>query len=511
MVRLYVEYTDDVQPDETLFQPLDGAASSSRQAWGDYDGDGYEDLFTSGPALYRNLGDGTFEDVTVDSGIYAMGIAAGGGVWGDYDNDGFLDLLVFVESGTLSDSLLRNLGDGTFADVTAEAGIIDAQDNNDCSGAGYTTSPTAAAAWWDINSDGFLDIYFSNFICWTDYTYFRDTVFISNGDGTFTERTAEDGFLSSALAGRGASPIDHDRDGDVDLLVNNYVLHRNLFFDNIGGGLVEESASAKGLAGHPDSAGIQMYYGHTIGAAWGDLDGDGDFDVVQANLAHPRYYDFSDKTQVLLNDGTGSFTDIQGDWSYPAGDAGLRYQETHSVPVLGDFDSDGNLDLAISAVYDGRPTDFYWGLGDGTFALDAYHAGITQESGWGMSAADLDNDGDLDLAASGGVYENTGAGGHWLQLRAVGDVASNRAGIGATVEVSAGGQSWLRHINGGTGQGDQDSIIAHFGLGDVDEVDSIAVSFPGGGTVTYTGPFAADQRLWLYESGGVEVGWSGTP
>ncbi|MFT5686406.1 MAG: hypothetical protein ACI8RZ_007362, partial [Myxococcota bacterium] len=509
MVRLYVEYTDDVQPAETVFQPIEDLVPSSRQAWGDFDNDGYEDLFTNGPALYRNDGDGTFTDVTDATGITAMGISSSGGVWGDYDNDGHLDLLVFVESGTVGDSLLHSLGDGTFEDVTAAAGLTDVQKDNDCADAGYTTSPTAGAAWWDVNADGFLDLYLSNFICWTDYSYYQDTVFISNGDGTFTERTGEDGFSASAYASRGASPIDHDRDGDVDLLVNNYVLHRNLFFDNLGGGQVSESASDKGLAGEGVSVGVQAYYGHTIGAAWGDIDNDGDFDVVQANLAHPRFYNFSDKTQVLLNDGTGSYADIQGDWTTPTGAAGLRYQETHSVPTLGDFDADGNLDLAISAVYDGRPTDFYWGLGDGTFALDSYHAGITRDNGWGMAVADLDNDGDLDLAAYGEVYENTLSAGHWLQVRVVGDVESNRAGIGATVEVVAGGGTWLRHINGGTGQGGQDSIIAHVGLGDVSEIDRVVVVFPGGKSVTYEGPLGADQRLWLYESGGAVAGWSG--
>ena len=153
MVRLYVEYTDAVPADEAIFQRLDDVTPSSRQAWGDYDNDGYDDLFTNGPLLLRNNGDGTFADATDAAGLSAMGITASGGVWGDYDNDGHLDLLVFAENGTRSDSLLRNNGDGTFSDVTEAAGIVDVQDSNDCDGAGYTTAPSAGAAWWDINSD----------------------------------------------------------------------------------------------------------------------------------------------------------------------------------------------------------------------------------------------------------------------------------------------------------------------------------------------------------------------
>ena len=510
-IRLYVEYTDDVAAKETFLQASDAVTPSSRQAWGDYDNDGYDDLYT-GSVLYRNLGDGSFESVNDASGISAMGVSSSGGVWGDYDNDGHLDLFVFAESYSASDSLLRNLGDGTFEDVTAESGIVDVQKYNDCAGGGYDRTPTPAAAWWDIDNDGLLDLYLANFICWSDYTYYIDQVFRNEGDGSFSEWTALYGFSGDTYAGRGANPIDHDQDGDIDMLVNNYVLHQNLFFDNQGDGTVVESALDLGLGGAEGSYYTYTYYGHTIGTAWGDLDNDGDFDSLQANLAHPRFYDFSDKSQVLLNDGSGSYADIQGDWSFPAGDAGLRYQETHSIPVLGDFDQDGNLDLAISAVYDGRPSDFYWGVGDGTFILDNYHAGVTVENGWGMAVADYDNDGDPDLAASGVLFDNTLGEkelGHWLQVRAIGNVDSNYAAIGATVRVTASdGATYLRYVPGGTGQGCQDSLTLHFGLAEAETVDGVEIDFPGGGTVSYAGPFDADQRLWLYEDGTAAEGWT---
>ena len=179
------------------------------------------------------------------------------------------------------------------------------------------------------------------------------------------------------------------------------------------------------------------------------------------------------------------------------------------MPALADFDQDGDLDLVITAVYDGRPTDFYRGQGDGTFTLDSYRAGITTENGWGVASSDVDNDGDLDLFATT-LFENRGApaASHWLQVRVVGNAGSNRAGIGATVRVAAGGRTLLRHVQGGSGQGGQDSMYLHFGLGQAAEASQISVTFPGGKAVTYAGPFTADQRIWVYEDGATYLGWA---
>lgn len=514
LVRLYVEYTDELAPEQTIFQPVPGVPASNRIAWGDFDNDGDDDLFLNGPRLLRNDA-GTFTDVTAESGIAALGIA-GSGVWGDYDNDGCLDVFVFDEANNRPDHLLRNDCDGTFTDVTEAAGIVDFQEYNDCAGEGGNQSPTPAAAWLDIDADGFLDLYLANFICWTDGANYTDTVWRNQGDGTFTEWTGMHGFRGvngDRLAGRGAAPADFDQDGDVDLLVNNYRLNYNLFYLNNGDGTVTQAAGARGLGGNESRQGVNRYYGHSIGAAWGDLNGDGWLDVVVGNLAHPRFYDFSDKTQVLIADGEGRFTDIQGDFAEPMGATGIAFRETHSVPTLADFDHDGALDLVISQVYDGRPTDFYWGNGDGTFRLDSYHAGITTTNGWGMAVADFDHDGDLDLATSTHLFRNTSdlQGKHWLQVRAVGNVRSNRAALGATVRVHAGERSWIRHVNGGTGQGNQDSLYVHFGLADAATIDRVEVLYIGGGLVTYDGPFDTDQRLWVYEDGTVTPGWAGTP
>lgn len=520
-VRLHVRYTDDLDPSAARFQAtptldadddgdgaLDPVPLGNRAAWGDFDGDGWDDVFSTS-RLFRNNGDGTFSDVTTAAGVDAA-VARSGGVWGDYDNDGVLDLFVFAETYSAGDTLLRGVGDGTFEDTTAAAGIDDTQDYEDCGDpAANTHAPSPGAAWLDIDGDGLLDLYVTNFICWDSFSFYRDDVYRNQGDGTFARLGRDEGFSNAKRSGRGAAPADADGDGDIDLLVNNYTLQQNLYYDNQGDGTVAERGNASNLGGDGTLTGGTQYYGHTIGAVWGDLDNDGLLDVVAANLAHPRFYDFSNKTQVLMNQGGGVWADIQGDWERPEGAAGLRYQETHSVPVLADFDRDGHLDLAISAVYPGRPTGFYRGLGSGRFQLDSYHAGIDVVNGWGMAVADWDRDGDPDLAARGVLYENTGEdAGHWLQVRPLGGPASNRAGIGATVRVATDGETRTRFVSGGNGQGGQDSAFLDFGLGVAETADAIEVDFPGAGTVRYEGPFGVDQRLWLLEDGRVHAGWA---
>jgi hypothetical protein len=478
------------------------APSGGHVSWGDYDADGYDDLLI-GSALWRNLGDGTFSDVTAAAGL--SGLGATGGVWGDYDNDGCLDVFLFRESNSQTDYLMRSNCQGGFTDVTATAGIVDQQSYETCGDPNNMASPSAAASWIDIDGDGYLDLYINNFICWSSGNTYIDTVWHNDKDGTFSEWTGSHGFLNLKKPSRCSAPIDHDRDGDVDLMVGNYRLVGNQFFENNGDGTVSERALTLGLKGEF----VTGSFGHTIGIAWGDLDNDGDFDLVAANLAHPRFFNFSDKTQVLINDGAGKYAPLTETWSTPSSSkAGLRYQETHSVPVLADFDNSGTLDLVITCVYNGRPTDFYWGKGDGTFELDAYHAGITTESGWGVAAADFDNDGDMDVFATD-LFENTAKGlGHFVQVKVRGTTA-NREAIGATVEITVGASKYIRHVQGGSGKGGQDSLYLHFGLGAATSVDQIRVTFPGGAETIYAGPIAADQRVWLVQGDtAIKTGWA---
>ncbi len=493
-VRLHVRWLDDRAPEDASFQPVPGPSFGSRTSWGDYDNDGWDDVVASGLQLWRNEG-GSLVNVTAGSGLEFA--PAGGAVWGDYDGDGCPDLFGFNEGYSGPEYLLRGDCNGHFTDETAASGITDATTDTFCTEDPYETAATAAAGWLDLDADGLLDLYLANMICWDTFKPYDDRVWHNLGDGLFEDWSGTRGFDGDDdKSGRGAAPVDADQDGDVDLLINNYTLYANMYYENQGDGTVIERAEEAGLAGDESEG----YFGHTIGSAWGDLDGDLDFDAVHANLAHPRFYDFSDRTKVLLNEGGGF-------WSDASESAGLRYQETHSVPSLADFDLDGDLDMVITAVYDGRPTDYYWGEGDGTFRLDTYTTGITTENGWGASTADVDHDGDPDLATYE-LFRNDAATGRWFQVRVVGDAGANTMGLGATVVIDTPGGSWLRHVSGGNGQGGQDAATLIYGLGDVDTVDAVHITWPGGSETHVTGPWAADARLWVTQSGVATVGWT---
>lgn len=505
-VQLHLDYDDPMPTSEHQFEQVDGVALGNRSAWGDYDGDGWDDLLTAGPRLLRNDA-GHFVDVTAEAGL--TGMPGSGGVWGDFDNDGCLDLFLFAESDTRANALLKSTCDGAFVEVTAGAGIVDYQTYSACDGnPDRIRSPASSAAWVDLDADGWLDLYVGNFICWADYSYYVDTVFHNNGDGTFTEITGERGLSGARRATRGVNPVDADGDGDLDLLVSHYVLQANHYFENNGDGTFVERARDAGLAGEGTRLNVTTtYYGHTIGTAWGDLDNDGWLDSVHGNLAHPRFFHFSNKTQILLQTSPGTWTDIAGPWE-PDSAAGLRFQETHSVPLLADFNNDGDLDLVLTAVYDGRPTDFYWGRGDGTFDLASYQAGIRTTNGWGASSSDFDGDGRVDLATYQ-LWRNAGPAQNAIQVRPVGDGRTvNRAGLGATVRVLAGGIERTRFVTGGSGQGNQDSAFLHFGIGEATAIDRVEVTWPGGTTTTVDGPIDAGQRVWIQPDGAHHLGWA---
>lgn len=262
-----------------------GHCQESRVAWGDYNNDGYDDLLLNGNHLIKNIQGKRFEDVTIQAGIEKM--RSSGGVWADYNNDGYLDFYA-ISGDSQGDKLWKNNSNGTFTDVTKLAGNI--TDNY----------PTEGAGWGDYNNDGYVDLYLANYENWVAQTYLPDILYKNNGNGTFKDATKETGIIppfGEDRAGRGVNWSDYNNDGWLDIYVSNYRLQENFLWHNNGNGTFSNVASLLGVAGND----VNGWYGHTIGSDWGDYNNDGYLDLVTANLAHPRYIEFSNRTMLYKN------------------------------------------------------------------------------------------------------------------------------------------------------------------------------------------------------------------
>ncbi len=508
MIRLEVERYDVVEPDETWFTdatgPIEeggiGLGGSGSVGFADYDDDGWMDVFDGG--LRRNLGDGTFEDVTAEAGIEHGGTAT----WGDYDNDGHIDL--FLAGG--ADQLYRNLGDGTFENVTAASLIDDTQlfDNTDDGQVNHEEVhvPTPSAAWVDVTGDGYLDLYQANFMNFATGDGALDYLWINQGDGTFVNITYDEGMVSdqnAGSAGRTVGPADWDNDGDMDIYAGNYRLHANIAWRNDGDQEFTNVAPGTWLEGEESFADwTTNYYGHTIGVDWGDVDNDGDLDLFAGNLAHPRFITFSDKSMFLQNmlteTGEPTFENVREE-------AGMAYQETDSSPILFDFDNDGWLDLYYTAIYSARPSYLYRNNGDFTFDNVSHFGGAWIYNGWGVSAADLDNDGDLDLYGGRLFLNEHDAIGNSIQVevRGSGAGATNTSGIGARVLVTTDAFEQLREVSSAVGVGCGEPLMQTVGLGNATEAH-VSVVFPVTGEAVDVGMVAAGSRVRVHEDGTVE-------
>ncbi len=461
----------------------DGPKIGGHVSFGDYDNDGDPDFLTGG-ALWENDGTGTFSALGEAPGLAGLG---GETVWGDFDNDGWRDILGVGGTG----KLFRNLGDGTFEDVTETSTI-----NLDANSQGVS--------WLDIDGDGRLDFYSASYGTQADgEKATRDFVYINNGDGTFTDVTEQFGVPVKPIFahGRGLCHADYDQDGDIDIYVGNYRLDPNQLWQN-GGGMsgLEDVAWEAGVKGNF----VQGAWGHTIGPAFGDLNGDGWMDLVVPNLAHPRFWTFSDPTLIYLNNQDGTFYEMAST-PFTVPESGIPYDETHSDSTLMDVDNDGDLDLFLTSVYEGRRSALFANDGLGHFTDITYAAGIAHFNGWGAAAADVDLDGDLDLMAHR-LFRNELKQGNSLRVTLVGGASpdasagwSNRDAIGAVVVVEVGDLMVARQVEGGTGVGCQNDSVLHFGLGSASQATSLKVLWPSGKETLVTSGLDAGQWLTIAE------------
>ncbi len=476
--------------------------SSGGAAAFDYDGDGRLDLFLvqggafppadpsgrSADRLFRNRGDGTFEDVTTRSRIAAFRGGYGHAVAvGDYDNDGHPDLFV---TRWRSYALFRNRGDGTFEDVTEAMGL-----------GGERDWPTSAA-FADLDNDGDLDLYVCHYGAWDpdhprlckdpsgtiamtcnprEVDAMPDHVFRNEFARRFVDVTHEAGM--DEREGRGLGVVAADLDGDslVDLFVANDTT-ANFFWRNLGGFRFEERAHLAGLAANA-AGGFQA----GMGVACGDADGDG-----RPDLAVTNFYDES--TTLYANLGDGFFADR----SAAAGLAApTRFRLGFGISFL-DANNDGHLDLMIANGYvsDIRPLFPYampiqLFLGDPSGRLAELPAAPDSpfrvpHVGRGLVTGDFDDDGLVDALVvaqneSPVLLKNESRLPHahslCLKLRGV---QSNRDGVGTRVTVEAAGRRWVSQRMGGGSYASASDGRLHFGLGSASKIDSVRVKWPSG-------------------------------
>ena len=447
--------------------PWSNVGNSRGAAWGDYDGDGFIDLFIAqaGPngqgsalhLLYHNNRDGTFSRVTTGP-VAAVSSNGRGAAWCDYDNDAHLDL-VLVNQGQ-QNNLFHNNGDGTFAAVPDAAPVLE-------------SAPHRGVSWVDYDTDGYLDLFITVGTA-GDPTPYARLLYHNNHDGTFTPITQGD-FLTVPGAFFGVAWGDYNNDGRPDLFLTQALepggLPNYLYRNDSGGTLTR--------VGNPVLDGSSTCHA----AAWGDYDNDGDLDLF-VSCTQPGTTPPGRPNLFYRNNGDGTFTSLT---SLPANDP--QYAGGASVGCnWGDYDNDGWLDLFVANRF-GENNFLYHNNGDGSFTkvLDSVAVNNGGDS-WSAAWGDYDNDGFLDLTVGNlnGVnflYHNNGNANHWLEFRLIG-TRSNRSAIGAKVRVHAtiNGQSFwqMREVSGGDGYMGQNSLYVHVGLGSATNADIVRIEWPSG-------------------------------
>jgi hypothetical protein len=482
------------------------AGSGRGCAWGDYNNDGFIDLYvanavvdgggTTGGAdfLFENNRDGTFTEKRAAARLLDP-LNSQGCVWSDYDNDGYLDLFV---SGYFDNKnmLFRNKGDGTFTKVQTEKLVSEG-------------GKSTAAAWGDFNNDGFVDLVVANSLVIPSSSPSLDLIYQNLGEAGFLKLT--NNIVNELRYGRGVSWADYDNDGRIDLFVANAappgVPQFNRLYRNLGGGAFE-------LVTGPGPGGDS---GFSFSGSWADYDNDGDLDLFVANGAWEQVR----KNFLYRNNGNGTFTKIT--------DGDIANDQFGSVyGTWGDYDNDGFLDLFVShssqvSVDYYKPTaknSLYHNNGDGTLTK-VTSGSVANDLGcsFGCAWGDYDNDGFLDLFVTnfGGrandLFRNSGNGNSWISIKCTG-TRSNRSAIGAKVRVKAtirGQTTWqLREISGGGGYMSQNDLRAHFGLGDATNIELVRIEWPSG-TVQELRNVAVKQFLTLTEPTRLQMSEAGVP
>jgi enediyne biosynthesis protein E4 len=473
----------------------------------DYDNDGYLDVvLVNGGAipslqketpkywnrLYHNNHNGTFTDVTEKAGVAGIGYGMGVAV-GDYDNDGWPDIYVV---NVAKNQLMHNNGNGTFTDVTDKASV----------GGGSLDGKkmwSVSAAWVDYNNDGLLDLFVSNYCKWevnkdpycgptptlraychpNNYANLPNTLYRNNGDGTFTDVSAETGIAKYLGKGMGVAIADYDHDGFIDIFVANDN-HPNFLFHNLGGKKFEEVALESGVAYAQSGSALSG-----MGVDFKDVDNDGRPDLWHTAVENESF-------PLFHNAGGGQFVEQ----TLPAQLAVTRTMSGWGNGIV-DFDNDGWKDLFVArsnvldniAQFSNRkyeePNSVLRNLGNGKFQDVSSQAGADFQIAAphrGVAFGDIDNDGRIDaivtvLNGSLQYFHNISKNStHWITLSLVGK-KSNRMGLGAQVRITGeDGKVQYNEATTAVGYACSSDSRVHFGVGGSRVIREIEVTWPGG-------------------------------
>jgi enediyne biosynthesis protein E4 len=494
--------------------------------WIDYDQDGLMDLYfvqsaatdiykpphPLRSALYHNNGDGTFADVTEKAGVGGEGHYGQGVAVGDYDNDGYPDLYV---TGYGRAILYHNNGDGTFTDVTAKAGVADEEQ--------WSTS----AGWFDYDKDGWLDLLVTNYIDWSpknniycgerrpgyrsychpgNYKGQHIKLYHNNHDGTFTDVSEASGVGKPEAKGMGVVLADFNNDGWPDIAIANDTWP-NFLFINKHNGTFEDVSLISGFAASEDGR-----YEAGMGIDAADVDGDGWQDLYVTHL------DF-ELNRLYRNSHDGSFTDE----TYRSGLGNKAVLMSGVAMKFLDYDNDGwndilqangsmldNVALYQHQVTYKEPLLMFRNLGKGQFEKVSESLGpdfMRPIVGRGLATADYDNDGDIDIVSNNrGDYPSLlrndgGNANHSLTVQLIG-TKSNRDGTGSSLKLTSEGFVQVEQAKGGGSYMSASDPRIHFGLGKRTKIEALEITWPSGQVDRLTN-LSPDQIIAVKEGTGI--------